>query len=383
MQSYQILGRKGEGAFSEVLKAQNKMTQQFVAIKCMKKRFKSMDQVNRLREVMSIRRLQSHPNIVKFIHVLFDHSTGRLALVFELMDMNLYELIKDRRQYLPEDRITLIMYQMLKGIEYMHSQGLLHRDIKPENMLVNVEDGALKIADFGSSRSIHCNQPFTEYISTRWYRSPECLLTDGYYGNKMDLWSAGCIFFEVLSLFPLFPGSNELDQIHRIHNVLGTPSLEVLERLKARGSHMAFDFPQKQGTGLAKLLPNASPEAMDLLSKLLVYDENERIAAKEALRHPYFKKLREAERKERSLRTKRVSDPDLLSSTDGKIDSSRKTTPLESNAAIVHPRLPLIDNHSPTKVGGLQMGSANTHSTKNLSCSSSLCATLRTSLPKL
>ena len=87
----------------------------------------------------------------------------------------------------------------------------------------------VKLADFGSCRGIYSKPPFTEYISTRWYRAPECLLTDGYYGYKMDIWGVGCVFFEMLALFPLFPGNNELDQIHKIHNIMGTPPPEILE----------------------------------------------------------------------------------------------------------------------------------------------------------
>lgn len=91
-----------------------------------------------------------------------------------------------------------------------------------ENILI--KDDQVKLADFGSCRGVYSQPPFTEYISTRWYRPPECLLTDGYYNHKMDYWGVGCVFFEILSLFPLFPGNNELDQVHKIHNILGTPS---------------------------------------------------------------------------------------------------------------------------------------------------------------
>lgn len=300
MQKYQILGKKGEGTFSEVLRAQDTETKRLVAIKCVKKPFKSKEQVNRLREIQAVRRLQPHPNIVELIEVLFDRSTGRLALVLELMEMNLYELIKGRRQYLNEEKIMSYMYQLLKGLDHAHRTGLFHRDIKPENVLIN-SDGTLKIADFGSCKGIYSKQPLTEYISTRWYRAPECLLTDGYYNYKMDIWSAGCVFFEIVSLFPLFPGSNELDQIHRIHNVLGTPSTELLEKLRNKGTHMDFDFPVRQGTGLAKLCPNITPDALDLMARMLSYDEETRCTAKEALRHPYFKRMRDAERTLRKM----------------------------------------------------------------------------------
>lgn len=129
----------------------------------------------------------------------------------------------------------------------MHSNGIFHRDIKPENILIT--DDTVKLADFGSCRGISQKQPFTEYISTRWYRAPECLLTDGYYNYKMDIWGVGCVFFEILSYIPLFPGNNELDQINKIHNILGTPPAELFQKYKPYASHMDLNFPHKQGVG--------------------------------------------------------------------------------------------------------------------------------------
>ncbi|CBZ31050.1 putative protein kinase [Leishmania mexicana MHOM/GT/2001/U1103] len=356
MQKYQILGKKGEGTFSEVLRAQDIKTQQFVAIKCMKKAFKSKEQVNRLREIQAVRRLQPHPNIVDLVEVLFDRSTGRLALVLELMDMSLYELIKGRKQYLGEEKVRSYMYQLLKGLDHAHRIGVFHRDIKPENLLIDAE-GRLKIADFGSCKGVYSKLPLTEYISTRWYRAPECLLTDGYYNYKMDLWSAGCVFFEIIALFPLFPGSNELDQVHRIHNVLGTPPTEILDRLKKFGTHMDYDFPKKQGTGLTKLLPHVSAEALDLMKKLLTYDEEQRCTAKEALRHPYFSKLREADKRSHRLKhSASVSRPttvtDDVHASTGLSSSPRKTTngmPSLNSTLTASRKLPVIDGKSPTK----------------------------------
>jgi len=147
--------------------------------------------------------------------------------------------------------------------------GIFHRDVKPENILI--KDEVLKLADLGSCRGIYSKPPFTEYISTRWYRAPECLLTDGYYSFKMDVWSIGCVMFEVMSLYPLFPGANELDQIGKIHDILGTPSAALLSKIR-RNTPMKYSFPAKQGTGIARLLPHAPAECLDLLNGLLQYD---------------------------------------------------------------------------------------------------------------
>ena len=243
--------------------------------------------------------MSPHEHIISLEEVLYDQPTGRLALVFELMDANLYELIRGRRHFLNPQLINSYMWQLMKSLDHMHKKGIFHRDIKPENILIESTSDVgrgLKLADFGSCRGIYSKQPYTEYISTRWYRAPECLLTDGYYGPEMDLWGAGCVMFEITSLYPLFPGSNETDQITRIHKVLGTPSGELLQKLKAKGAaHISFDFAAYKGVGLQQLIPHASADAIDLLVKLLKYDASERITAREAMRHPYFREIRESE----------------------------------------------------------------------------------------
>jgi len=168
------------------------------------------------------------------------------------------------------------------------------------------------------------------------FTSTHCtgLLTDGYYNYKMDIWGIGCVWFEILSLFPLFPGTNELDQIQRIHNVLGTPSREVLARMRRHCSHINFQFPERTGTGLARLLPNANPECLELLSKMLAYNPDDRISARAALSHPYFRELREMER----LRRHGVSPARMLvgssstASTSGPVGVSG---PLVANTGVV------------------------------------------------
>ena len=192
---------------------------------------------------------------------------------------------------MPEAKIKNYMYQLLKALDHMHTNGIFHRDIKPENVLLVDEN--LKLADFGSCRGIHSKQPYTEYISTRWYRPPECLLTDGYYNYKMDIWGVGCVFFEISALIPLFPGKNELDQINKIHNILGTPPSRILEDFRNHASHMEINFTPKEGTGIDKLITHISDDARDLINKMLTYNHEERATCKEALNHPYFKDLNE------------------------------------------------------------------------------------------
>ncbi len=180
MRKYRLVAKKGEGTFSEVLKAQNVKDGRYHAIKCMKNRFESIDQVNNLREIQALRRLSPHEHIISLEEVLYDQPTGRLALVFELMDANLYELIRGRRHYLNPQLIKSYMWQLLKSLDHMHKKGIFHRDIKPENILIESSSDVgrgLKLADFGSCRGIYSKQPYTEYISTRYLLTCSLILT--------------------------------------------------------------------------------------------------------------------------------------------------------------------------------------------------------------
>ncbi|XP_070955666.1 MAPK/MAK/MRK overlapping kinase isoform X7 [Macaca nemestrina] len=263
MKNYKAIGKIGEGTFSEVMKMQSLRDGNYYACKQMKQRFES------------------------------DRKSGSLALICELMDMNIYELIRGRRYPLSEKKIMHYMYQLCKSLDHIHRNGIFHRDVKPENILIK---DVLKLGDFGSCRSVYSKQPYTEYISTRWYRAPECLLTNGFYTYKMDLWSAGCVFYEIASLQPLFPGVNELDQISKIHDVIGTPAQKTLTKFK-QSRAMNFDFPFKRGSGIPLLTTNLSPQCLSLLHAMVAYDPDERIAAHQALQHPYFQEQRKTEKR--------------------------------------------------------------------------------------
>jgi len=362
MHKYRLISKKGEGTFSEVLKAQCIKTGVYVAIKCMKNTFESIDQVNNLREIQALRRLSPHPNIITLLEVLYDQPSGRLALVFELMDMNIYELIRERRHYLAGNRVRSFMYQLCRAMDHMHRNGIFHRDIKPENILI--KDEMLKLADFGSCRGIYSKQPFTEYISTRWYRAPECLLTDGYYSYKMDIWGLGCVFFEIMSLYPLFPGTNELDQVTKIHTIMGTPSAELLAHFQKKSSHMDFNFPQNKGSGLEKMLSHVVPECVDLLYKLLAYKPDDRVSARQALRHAHFRELRDAEK--RNQKVARQSQPQAAPASPAPSNSSAMTARSTESKLTHGVKDPSKDLTSTRSTDAKATGKTNPKSDKNI-----------------
>ncbi|XP_023263235.1 MAPK/MAK/MRK overlapping kinase isoform X3 [Seriola lalandi dorsalis] len=243
---YKIIKKIGEGTFSEVVKTQSLKDGKFYACKKMKQTINSLEQANNLREVQAMKRLSPHANIIQLHELIFDKETGTVSLICELMEMNIYEFIQGRQTPLPDHTVKNYMYQLCKSLDHMHSCGIFHRDVKPENILI--KQNVLKLGDFGSCRSVYSKPPHTEYISTRWYRAPECLLTDGYYSLKMDIWSAGCVFFEIMSLNPLFPGSNELDQVAKIHDVLGTPDQSLLQKFKQLAEKKADTLHRVSGT---------------------------------------------------------------------------------------------------------------------------------------
>ena len=212
------------------------------------------------------------------------------------MEMNLYEAIKDRKKYLSERKAKNWIYQTLKALDFMHRNGIFHRDIKPENILLCGEQ--VKLADLGSCKGMYSKPPFTEYISTRWYRSPECLLTDGYYNYKMDIWGLGCVFFELLTLVPLFPGDDEIDEVNKINYILGSPSEELFQKFiknSTHGNDVKFEY--QKGIGIQRYLTHVSPQCVDLINKMLVYDPDKRLTAKQCLNHECFKDLVEQDLK--------------------------------------------------------------------------------------
>lgn len=209
-----------------------------------------------------------------------------LFFVFEYMEGNLYELMKQRDRLFPESHIRNIMYQIFQGLAFMHKGGFFHRDIKPENMLVKGD--VVKVADFGLAREIRSKPPFTDYVSTRWYRAPEVLLRSTTYNSPIDQWACGGIMAELFTLRPLFPGSSEADEIYKICAIMGSPNMRTWPEGIKLGAQMQFRFPQFAPTPLGQIITNASPEALQLMQDLMLYDPQQRPTASASLQYPFF-----------------------------------------------------------------------------------------------
>ena len=295
---FRVIGKLGEGTFAEVFKVKS-VTGQVFAVKRLKKRYRAIDEVNRLPEILSLKQFQGHPNVIDLVDVIYDNKNGSVAMVFELMDCNVYELISQHRKPFDEDTTLILIYQLLSAIALMHSKNMFHRDVKPENCMVNKNTMVLKLADFGSTRGVASTAPYTEYVSTRWYRAPECILTSGSYGPEVDEWAVGCMIYELLTTRPLFPGNHEVDQITRIHALLGTPTRDVLAQFNQNpNTQISLRFATREPQDFHKLLPKkTSEETIDLMLKLLTYNPQSRITAQEALKHPAFERIRECEKR--------------------------------------------------------------------------------------
>ncbi|KAL9273107.1 Mitogen-activated protein kinase homolog NTF3-like protein [Drosera capensis] len=254
----------GRGAYGVVCSSINRETNEKVAIKKIHNVFENrVDALRTLRELKLLRHLQQE-NVIRLKDVM-----------------------------LPTHRMNFKdVYLLLRGLKYLHSANILHRDLKPGNLLVNANCD-LKICDFGLARTSNGHGQFmTEYVVTRWYRAPELLLCCDKYGTSIDVWSVGCIFAELLGRKPIFPGTECLNQLKLIFNILGSQKesdLQFIDNPKAK--RFIRSLPYSPGVPLSRIYPNAHPLALDLLQKMLVFDPTKRISVTDALKHPYMAPL--------------------------------------------------------------------------------------------
>ncbi|OMO78983.1 hypothetical protein COLO4_24593 [Corchorus olitorius] len=289
IESYEKLDKIGQGTYSSVYKARDLKSGKLVAMK--KVRFVNMDPESvrfMAREIIILRRLD-HPNVMKLEALVTSKVSCSLYLVFEYMEHDLAGLAATPSIKFTEPQIKCYMKQLLLGLEHCHSRGVLHRDIKGSNLLID-NNGVLKIADFGLATLFQPDQkqPLTSRVVTLWYRAPELLLGASEYGVAIDLWSVGCILAELFAGKPIMPGRTEVEQIHKIFKLCGSPSEEYWQKRKLPLT-TSFKPQQPYKRCVADTFRNFPSSALRLVDKLLAMEPEDRGSAASALRSEFFR----------------------------------------------------------------------------------------------
>lgn len=300
---YKILEIIGKGSYGVVCSAVDTHTGEKVAIKKITDIFEhASDAIRILREIKLLRLLR-HPDIVEIKRIMLPPSRRAfkdIYVVFELMESDLHQVIKANDD-LTHEHHRFFLYQMLRALKYMHTANVYHRDLKPKNILANA-NCKLKICDFGLARVAFNDAPtavlWTDYVATRWYRAPElCGSFSSKYTPAIDIWSIGCIFAEVLTGKPLFPGKSVVHQLELITDLLGTPSSDTISGVRNdKARKYLTDMRKKQPVPFSHKFVNVDPLALRLLQRMLAFDPKDRPTAEEALADPYFKGLAKLER---------------------------------------------------------------------------------------
>jgi len=295
---YTVLEPVGQGAYGIVCAAQDEVTQEHIAIKKIENAFEHITFTKRtLRELRILRHLR-HENLIDVRSIFLPGTKEEFEDVYvvsELMETDLASILKSS-QPLTDEHCQFFLYQILRGMKYVHSAQVIHRDLKPRNLLVNANCD-LKICDFGLARVSFEDQdfhtcPMTEYVCTRWYRATEVLCSWIDYTAAVDIWSIGCIFAEMLGRKPLFPGHNTQHQLQLIISFLGTPSSDELRKIpNDKCCKFIESLPPSTGQLWDDMFPEHSPAAVDFLTSTLQFDPDKRATVSECLQHEYLERL--------------------------------------------------------------------------------------------
>nr|XP_020769419.1 cyclin-dependent kinase-like 4 [Odocoileus virginianus texanus] len=289
MEKYEKLAKIGEGSYGVVFKCRNKISGQVVAIK---KFVESEDDpvVKKiaLREIRMLKQLK-HPNLVNLIEVF--RRKRKMHLVFEYCDHTLLNELERNPNGVADGVIKSVLWQTLQALNFCHKHNCIHRDVKPENILIT-KQGIIKICDFGFARILIPGDAYTDYVATRWYRAPELLVGDTQYGSSVDIWAAGCVFAELLTGQPLWPGKSDVDQLYLIirtlalHTTCSPPPLMAAERQTGA-------FQEAQWETLEEKFSDVYPVALNFMKECLKMNPDDRLTCAQLLESPYFDSFQE------------------------------------------------------------------------------------------
>lgn len=293
---YEIRRPMNSGAYGTVCSAHDTETGQMIAIKKIEGVFDHLTMTKRtLRELRILRHLQ-HENLSQMKNIFVTQNKidfNDIYVVSDLMETDMASMLKTS-QVLSDLHCQFFIYQLLRGMKYVHSAQVIHRDLKPRNLLVN-SNCDLKICDFGLARvcfSTECVCHMTEYVCTRWYRAPEVLCSWTDYSCSIDVWSIGCIFAEIMTRRSLFPGANTQHQLDLIIGLLGSPAAQELEKIpNEKCRKFLGSLSKTPRTPFCDVFSNSVPAAQDLVAQMLRWDPRRRLSVADAIQHEYLETL--------------------------------------------------------------------------------------------
>uniref|UniRef100_A0A3B3QMP4 cyclin-dependent kinase n=1 Tax=Paramormyrops kingsleyae TaxID=1676925 RepID=A0A3B3QMP4_9TELE len=279
LETYVKLDKLGEGTYATVYKGRSKLTDNLVALKEIRLEHEEGAPCTAIREVSLLKDLK-HANIVTLHDII--HTQKSLTLVFEYLDKDLKQYLDDCGSCINMRNVKLFLFQLLRGLNYCHGRKVLHRDLKPQNLLIN-ERGELKLADFGLARAKSIpTKTYSNEVVTLWYRPPDILLGSTDYSTQIDMWGVGCIFYEMSTGRPLFPGSTVEEELHFIFKLLGTPTEVTWPGITSNEEFISYNYPRYR----PDCLHNHTPRWV--LRAPLGFEGKKRISAEGAMRQPYF-----------------------------------------------------------------------------------------------
>ncbi|XP_063799069.1 cyclin-dependent kinase 11B isoform X7 [Pseudophryne corroboree] len=290
VEEFQCLNRIEEGTYGVVYRAKDRKTDEIVALKRLKmEKEKEGFPITSLREINTILKAQ-HDNIVRVREIVVGSNMDKIYIVMNYVEHDLKSLMETMKQPFLPGEVKTLMIQLLRGVRHLHDNWILHRDLKTSNLLLS-HAGILKVGDFGLAREYGSPlKPYTPIVVTLWYRAPELLLGAKEYSTAIDMWSVGCIFGELLTQKPLFPGKSEIDQINKIFKDLGTPSEKIWPGYNELPAIKKMTFTEYPYNNLRKRFGALlSDQGFDLMNKFLTYCPTKRINSEDGLKHEYFR----------------------------------------------------------------------------------------------